>query len=249
MPTSPRCASRAAAACASRWRRPGFASIGTASRQSLTDRTRLIIVNSPQNPSCTVAERADLDALAALVRDRPISILVRRGVRERAVRRPASRLGAGAPGIARAQLRGVFIRQDAACHRLAHGLLRRAAGAHARNCARCISSTPSASPRRCSTRSPATWREFPDAWTGLSAFFEAKRDLLAGLLRGSGFEPLPAAGTYFLLVDYGALSRASDLEFADRLMREAKIATIPLSPFYARRSAHDAAAPVHRQAR
>ena len=52
--------------------------------------------------------------------------------------------------------------------------------------------------------------------------FQAKRDLLAGLLRGSGFEPLPAAGTYFLLVDYGALSRASDVDFADRLIREAK---------------------------
>ncbi len=47
---------------------------------------------------------------------------------------------------------------------------------------------------------------YPDAWTGLSAFFQAKRDLLAGLLRGSGFEPVPAAGTYFQLVDYGALS-------------------------------------------
>ena len=73
----------------------------------------------------------------------------------------------------------------------------------------------------------------PDAWSGLSAFFQAKRDLLAGLLRGSGFEPVPAAGTYFQLVDYGALSREPDMEFADRLIREAKIATIPLSPFYA----------------
>src|SRR5208337_314177 len=44
-------------------------------RRCLTDRTRLIIVNSPQNPSCTVAHRSDLDALAALVRDRPISVL------------------------------------------------------------------------------------------------------------------------------------------------------------------------------
>jgi methionine aminotransferase len=72
-----------------------------------------------------------------------------------------------------------------------------------------------------------------DAWTGLSAFFQAKRDLLAGLLRGSGFEPIPAAGTYFQLVDYGALSSDGDVDFADRLIREAKIATIPLSPFYA----------------
>jgi methionine aminotransferase len=73
----------------------------------------------------------------------------------------------------------------------------------------------------------------PDAWMGLSAFFEAKRDLLAHLLRGSGFEPLPAAGTYFQLVDYGALSRGGDAEFAERLVREAKVATIPLTPFYA----------------
>ena len=74
---------------------------------------------------------------------------------------------------------------------------------------------------------------FPDAWTGLSAFFQIKRDLLAERLAGSGFEPVPAAGTYFQLVDYGALSRATDIEFADRLIREAKVATIPLSPFYA----------------
>ena len=73
----------------------------------------------------------------------------------------------------------------------------------------------------------------PDAWTGLSAFFQAKRDLFVGLLRGSGFEPIPSAGTYFQLVDYSALSRDSDMNFADRLIREAKVATIPLSPFYA----------------
>jgi methionine aminotransferase len=73
----------------------------------------------------------------------------------------------------------------------------------------------------------------PDAWTGLSSFFEAKRDRLSSALAGSGLEPLRAAGTYFLLVDYGSLSQASDIDFADRLIREAKIATIPLSPFYA----------------
>jgi methionine aminotransferase len=56
---------------------------------------------------------------------------------------------------------------------------------------------------------------------------------LAELLRGSGLEPLPAAGTYFQLVDYGAISQEDDFKFADRLIREAKVATIPLSPFYA----------------
>ena len=73
----------------------------------------------------------------------------------------------------------------------------------------------------------------PDVWTGLAGFFQAKRDLLAGLLRGSGLEPVPAAGTYFQLIDYSAVSGAVDIEFADRLIRDAKVATIPLSPFYA----------------
>jgi methionine aminotransferase len=75
---------------------------------------------------------------------------------------------------------------------------------------------------------------YPDAWQGLSAFFQPKRDLLAGLLRGSGLEPLTASGTYFQLVDYGPISQEDDLKFADRLIREAKIAVIPLSPFYAK---------------
>ena len=44
-------------------------------RRFLSDRTRLIIINSPQNPSCTVASRADLDALAACIRDRPITVI------------------------------------------------------------------------------------------------------------------------------------------------------------------------------
>jgi methionine aminotransferase len=73
----------------------------------------------------------------------------------------------------------------------------------------------------------------PRVWAGLSGFFQAKRDLFAGLLAGSGFEIIPAAGTYFQLIDYGALSPAKDMDFADRLIREAKVAAIPLSPFYA----------------
>ncbi len=44
-------------------------------RQRMSDRTRLIIINSPQNPSCSVADGDDLDALAALIRDRPITLL------------------------------------------------------------------------------------------------------------------------------------------------------------------------------
>jgi methionine aminotransferase len=201
-------------------------------RQNITERTRLVIINSPQNPSCTVAERTDLEALAELVRDRPISILADE-VYENVLFDGRSHASVLTHSELRERSFAVF----------SFGKTLHATGWRVGYCVAPPKLT--AELRKIhqfntfSIAAPLQYaiarylEQFPDAWTGLSAFFEAKRDLLAGLLRGSGFEPLRAAGTYFLLVDYGALSRSGDLEFADRLMREAKIATIPLSPFYA----------------
>ncbi|MEA3161377.1 MAG: methionine transaminase [Gammaproteobacteria bacterium] len=202
-------------------------------RRNLSDRTRLIIINSPQNPSCTVATREDLDQLAACIRDRPITVIADEvyehvlfdGRRHQSV-------------LAHSELRehsyAVF----------SFGKTLHATGWRVGYCV-----APPAMTRELrkvhqfntfSIASPLQYAiarylsAYPDAWQGLAAFFEAKRDLLAGFLRGSGLEPLPAGGTYFQLVDYGAISQEDDLKFADRLIREAKIAVIPLSPFYAK---------------
>ena len=193
---------------------------------------RLIIINSPQNPSCTVAERADLDALAALIRDRPISILADE-VYENVLFDGRSHASVLTHPELRERSFAVFSfgkTLHATGWRVGYCVAPPKLTAELRKVHQFNTFSIAAPLQYAIARYLA---QFPDAWTGLSAFFEAKRDLLAGLLRGSGFEPLPAAGTYFLLVDYGALSRVGDLEFADRLMREAKIATIPLSPFYA----------------
>jgi methionine transaminase len=201
-------------------------------RAALSDRTRLIIINSPQNPSCTVATAEDLDALAACVRDRPITILSDE-VYEHVVfddRRHASVL---AHPELRPRSFAVF----------SFGKTLHATGWRVGYCVAPQDMTREL--RRVhqfNTFSIASPLQFgiarylakhPDAWQGLAGFFQAKRDLLAGMLRGSGIEPITAQGTYFQLVDYGALSRDSDMDFADRLIREAKVATIPLSPFYA----------------
>ncbi|HET9933914.1 MAG TPA: aminotransferase class I/II-fold pyridoxal phosphate-dependent enzyme, partial [Polyangiaceae bacterium] len=67
----------------------------------------------------------------------------------------------------------------------------------------------------------------------LPAFYQQKRDLFRSLLATSRFELLPVAGTYFQLVEYGALSDADDVSFAKRLTVEAGVAAIPISVFYA----------------
>jgi methionine transaminase len=201
-------------------------------RRALSNRTRLIIINSPQNPSCTVVDAQDLDALAALIRDRPITLLADE-VYEHVLydgRRHAS----------------VLAHPELRHHSFAVFSFGKTLHATGWRIGYCVAPPPLTGELRkvhqfntFSIVSPLQYavarylHECPDAWTGLSAFFQAKRDLLTGLLRGSGFEPIPAAGTYFQLVDYGALNSDNDMDFADRLIREAKIATIPLSPFYA----------------
>jgi methionine transaminase len=199
---------------------------------ALSKRTRLIIVNSPQNPSCSVVDSGDLGALAALIRDRPITLLADE-VYEHVLydgRRHASVL---AHPELRERSFAVFSfgkTLHATGWRVGYcvappELTRELRKVHQFNTFSIVAPLQYAIARYL--------KAYPDAWAGLSAFFQAKRDLLAGLLSGSGFEPVPAEGTYFQLVDYAALSSDADMDFADRLIREAKIATIPLSPFYA----------------
>jgi len=75
--------------------------------------------------------------------------------------------------------------------------------------------------------------ERPETGRELSAFFQAKRDRLRRALAGCGFGLPPAQGTYFQLLDFGGLLPPGDVDFAERALTEAGVATIPLSPFYA----------------
>jgi methionine aminotransferase len=200
--------------------------------ESLTPRTRLVIINNPQNPSCTVAARGDLDALAALVRDRPITILADE-VYEHVIFDGREHASVLAHEELRRRSFVVF----------SFGKTLHATGWRTGYCvAPAVMTQELRKIHQFNTFSIAAPLQHaiaryvaacPESWQNLSAFFAAKRRLLTDALQGSGFESIPSAGSYFQLVDYGALSHSSDVEFADRLIREAKVATIPLSPFYA----------------
>lgn len=72
----------------------------------------------------------------------------------------------------------------------------------------------------------------PQSYLGLADFYQQKRDLLASALQDSRFELLPSRGSFFMLARFSDFSSESDNDFAVRLIREAKVATIPLSAFY-----------------
>lgn len=68
--------------------------------------------------------------------------------------------------------------------------------------------------------------------SGLSAFFQAKRDLFQDLMRNSRWSIRPCSGSYFLLLGYERICDESDVDLARRLVVEHGVACIPLSPFY-----------------
>jgi methionine aminotransferase len=210
---------------------PGFRIDWQQFRAALTARTRLVILNNPQNPSCVAHSRADLDALAEAIRDRDILVLADE-VYEHVVFDGARHASVTAHPELRERSFAVF----------SFGKTLHATGWRVGYCV-----APAALSRefrkvhQFNTFTIATPLQHgiarylaahPESWRGLADFFQRKRDLLTGALAGSGFAPLPASGTYFQLVDYAALSSEPDLAFCDRLIREAGVAVIPLSPFY-----------------
>lgn len=72
----------------------------------------------------------------------------------------------------------------------------------------------------------------PEHVTALSGFYQQKRDVLVQALKSSRFKVLPAKGTYFVLLDYSAVSDLNDVDFCHWLTKVKGVAAIPLSPFY-----------------
>lgn len=66
---------------------------------------------------------------------------------------------------------------------------------------------------------------------GLAEFYQRKRDLFLSAMEGSRFRPLRSQGTFFQLMDYSAITGEADSDFALRLIREHGVASIPLTPF------------------
>ncbi|NOT75525.1 MAG: aminotransferase class I/II-fold pyridoxal phosphate-dependent enzyme [Cyclobacteriaceae bacterium] len=78
----------------------------------------------------------------------------------------------------------------------------------------------------------------PDHYIHLGEFFQKKRDFFLEQIKGSSFKPLPCHGSYFQLLSYKGISNKSDTMMAEWMTREHKLASIPISAFYKDGSDH-----------
>ncbi|TXD83781.1 aminotransferase class I/II-fold pyridoxal phosphate-dependent enzyme [Subsaximicrobium wynnwilliamsii] len=77
----------------------------------------------------------------------------------------------------------------------------------------------------------ADYMKDPNRYLELPEFYQQKRDLFLELIKDSRFKFSPSKGTYYQLLDFTDITTENDLEFAKRLTTEKGIASIPLSPF------------------
>ncbi|GAB3637457.1 pyridoxal phosphate-dependent aminotransferase [Hymenobacter arcticus] len=212
---------------------PGFRPDWAAVRAAMSPRTRLIMVNSPHNPSGAVFSAADWDALATLVEGTDVLVLsdevyehlVFDGVPPRSARQhPALR--------ARSFVLSSFGKTyHATGWKVGYCLAPPALSTELRRVHQFVTfavSTPTQHALADVLEADTT-----DAHArGLAGFYQAKRDEFAGLLAGTGWDLLPVPGGYFQLAGYERLSTKGDLHLAEELARTWGVAVVPVSAFY-----------------
>lgn len=200
-------------------------------RAAITPRTRMIIVNTPHNPSGQVFSRDDLEQLASVTRHTDIVILSDE-VYEHVVFDGEVHHGmATHPQLAE---RSVIVSSFGKTYHVTGWRVGYCVAPAALMDEVCkvhqFLMFSADTPMQYAFAEQMT---DPQSWLSLSAFYQRKRDLLQSLLADSPFRLLPSAGSFFLLADYSGFSDESDSDMVKRLIVECGVATIPLSAFYA----------------
>ena len=199
-------------------------------RSLIGDKTRMILLNSPQNPTAAVMSPGDIQQLEELLADTPILILsdevyehiIFDGIPHQSV--------AASPLLAERSF--VVFSFGKTFHNTGWKL------------GYCVAPAPLMKEFQdvhqfivFSSNTPmqhalAEYMQDAGNYMGLGDFYQQKRDFFVNLIKPSRFEVIPCKGTYFQLLGYKEITEEADTRLADRLTVEKKIASIPISVFY-----------------
>jgi len=198
--------------------------------EAISDRTKMIIINSPHNPSGAILKAEDLEALEDIVEETGLMVLsdevyehiVFDGEQHQSVLRSEKlrqhsvvvssfgktfhatgwRMGyCIAPEVLMNEIRKVHQYNSFTIH------------------------TPT-------QYAIAEFLKDASTYLDVSGMYQQKRDYFLKVMKSSKFVPVPSGGTYFQLMNYAAVSEKPDIEFADWLTTEVGVAAIPMSVFY-----------------
>ncbi|MFN4892781.1 MAG: methionine aminotransferase [Bacteroidota bacterium] len=200
-------------------------------KRKITKRTRASVINSPHNPTGNVLTDLDIVALRGIVADHPDIYLISDEVYEHLI-------FDGMPHLSMLRYPDLLARSFVCfsfgkvyhCTGWKLGyciapadLMKEFRKVHQFNVFTCFAPAQVAL---------ADYLDNKEGYLLLGSFLQKKRDLFLSLMQGSRFDFLPSHGSYFVCAKYNKISDQSDTDFAIRLIKEAGVATIPVSAFY-----------------
>ena len=209
---------------------PGYDIDWAAVRRAVSPRTRMIVVNTPNNPGTSILSADDLAQFAEITRDTRIIIvsdevyehMVYDGARHESLARHDE---LAARSVVIASFGKTF---HATGWKVGYALAPPEITAEIRRVHQFTVFTVNSAVQH----GLAEFLRDPARYEHLPAFFTAKRDLLRAALAETPLDLLPCRGSYFQLATYARISSEPAADFAQRLVRDFGVATIPLSAFY-----------------
>lgn len=199
-------------------------------RDRISPRTRMIMINTPHNPTGTVLEAEDLEMLAEITRETDILVLadevyqhlIYDGKRHESVLRY--------PELYRRAIVTMSFGKTfhATGWRVGYAIAPPAISAELRK----VHQFNTFSIHRPVQHALAEYLEVPERYQTLPDFYQRKRDFFLAAMADTPFDFLPCSGTYFVLASYCRISALGDRAFARWLTREKGVAVIPISSFY-----------------
>jgi len=198
-------------------------------RKSITNRTRMIILNSPHNPTGSVITEEDINSLKKIVSGTEILILSDEVYEHIIFDNLKHQSLAGYPELAEQSIIVSSLSKtfNATGWKLGYVLARENLMKEFRK----VHQFQIFTVNHPVQLAIAEFLKQKDYYLGQGAFYQKKRDFFEELISETKFKPLKSHGSYFQLVDYSDISYENDTSFAERLTKEYKVASIPISVF------------------
>lgn len=199
-------------------------------KRLINGKTKMIILNSPHNPTATILRKEDIDELSALVKNQDILILSDEVYEHLIYDGETHHSMARYPEL---QQRSFIVSSfgktfHATGWKMGYCLAPAYLMAEFRKIHQFLVFSVNAPMQH----AIAEYLKDENTYLSLPAFFQQKRDYFREGLKGSRFKLLPCAGSYFQSVSYDGITDEKDTEYAIRLTKEIGVASIPVSVFY-----------------
>jgi methionine aminotransferase len=199
-------------------------------KRLINNRTRMIILNSPHNPTATILQQQDIDELSAIVKNQDILILSDEVYEHLIYDKQTHHSMARYPELRQRSF--IVASFGKPFHATGWKVGYCMAPAHLMNEFRKVHQFLVFCVNAPMQVGIAEYLKNEEHYLGLRGFFQQKRDYFRDALKSSRFELLPCAGSYFQSVRYSRISDEKDAELAIRLTKEIGVASIPVSAFY-----------------